>query len=120
MFLYFRLSFRIMTILTTVRCSLDDFVAKNTKEVKMDGIGGLPYDLRILVGRGLQLESTNIPESTDLSKDIGIAHILNKDGTHTGYRLTAYGSRNVETGQRNNGYYIHRGMRPNTFTIEGV
>ena len=120
MLLYFPLSYRKMTNLTTVRCSLDDFVAKNTKEVKMDGIGGLPYDLRILVGRGLQLESTNIPEGSDLSKDIGIAHILNKDGTSTGYKLTAYGSRNLETGQLNSGYYIHRGMRPNMFTIEGV
>jgi|SRR3989338_4418038 len=90
-----------MTALTTVRCTLDDFIANNKQEVKLDGPDGLPYDLRILVGRGFQLESTNTPEGTDLSKDISIARLLNKDGTWTGYTFIAYGSRdvNTETGQ---------------------
>ncbi len=87
-----------------VRCSLDDFIRSNThevrvspysKSVKFPGIGYLVppealYDLSVLQGRGFQLEK-DVPKGTDISKDPGLAYILDKEGKPTGYRLCSSG-----------------------------
>lgn len=92
----------------THRCSLDEFIDKNRKEVRV-GPYSLPvefphlnyrvppgalFDLRVLRGEGYMLQAMSLKEEAEINPaDIGGAVILDKDGRNTGYELVNHGSR---------------------------
>ena len=107
------------------RCSLDDFIIHNTKEIRVGPgtprvsfsdyrvpAGGL-FDVTLLWGQGYQLEASgkNINPA-----DIGGADILDKEGQRTGYRLVSYGSGDFKEGSWWSGYYIENWLGQRTAT----
>lgn len=104
----------------TARCSLDDFIRNNKYEVRVSlfsvtvhfsGVdyrvpAGRLFDLQALEGKGFQLESNSVREGTDISKSVGSAFILYREGKKTGYLLSAYGGQNSDGTKKYQGYYI--------------
>ena len=100
------------------RCSLDEFIERCPYEVGVQPLskpihfpttgyrvpGGLLFDMRVLQGKGMQLEAPSTREGADISRDPGFAFILDSAGKKTGYHLTAHGSQHLDgTGKRH--YY---------------
>ena len=104
----------------TARCSLDDFIEHNKKEVRVDPYSptvefssldykvppGALFDLRVLRGEGYILFSKSTFDGADISKEVGIADILNKDEQPTGYRLLQHGSNHPDGSHRFSAYFI--------------
>ena len=102
------------------RCSLDDFIEKNKKEVRVDPHSstvefslleyrvppGALFDLRVLRGEGYILFSGSTFDEVDISNDVGIADILNKDEQPTGYRLVQHGSNHPDGSHQFSAYFI--------------
>ncbi len=51
-----------------------------------------PFDLESLTGKGYLLEERNVHDWVDISTGIGLAYILNNDGSRTGYHLLSHGA----------------------------
>lgn len=111
----------------THRCSLDEFIEKNMKEVRVDPYslpvefphldykvpGGALFDMRVLQGEGYVLQAMSLKKDADINPtDIGGASILDKDGKNTGYELVNHGSNHSDGSgsHRFSAYFI--GRRP--------
>ncbi len=105
--------------ITSVRCSLDDFIEKNKYTVRVApssdavelGTGyhvlpGLLFDLLALKGKEYQLEAPSVVEGTDISKSVGFAYILDECGNKTGYHLSSYCGQNPDGTGKYFGYFI--------------
>lgn len=90
----------------TASCSLDDFIEHNKDEVRVSPASspvefphlnykvppGALFDLRVLRGEGYQLVSPQMRDGADISRQLGSAMIVNKEGQETGYSLGSHGS----------------------------
>jgi hypothetical protein len=88
------------------RCTLDDFVKKNkypvtvgkfSHSVRLKGMKEYahptePFNLELLTGKGYLLEARNVHDWVDISEGIGLAYILQSDGSSTGYHLLSHGA----------------------------
>ncbi len=107
----------------TARCSLDEFIEKNRKEVRVDPYSppiefphldyrvpaGALFDLRVLRGEGYQLLEKSLKEDADINPaDIGGAALLDKDGKETGYGLVNHGSNLPDGSPWFSAYFIGR------------
>lgn len=104
-------------------CSLDEFIEKNMKEVRVDPYSlpiefpsldykvpaGALFDLRVLRGEGYVLQATSLKEEADINPcDIGGAVLLDKGGKKTGYQLIQHGSNHPDGSHHFSAYFIGR------------